>query len=418
MPNQLITTSWVIKEASVLLDNELIGKKLVFNDYSDEFVNGYGQTVTMKLPNSYAGRNTMTMAVQDTETGSVPVAIDKVAGVDIQFTDLERTFSLPRFSQEVLQPAMRTVANIVDRDIWAASLEAYNLVGTAGTAIGGWDDVGRARQRLMEGAVPGPYTGVLAPADENGLLSAFTALTNTQPAARAALENAKLTTVAGMDLYTTQNLPTLTTGTRVNGAGLVTNGATQQTTWNAVRTTQFQDLVCDGFTSGWTVRRGEVFTLGTIAAGMLAVNPVPGIAGVSKPALPYLQQFTVLQDAQADVGGNITLRIWPALVTTGANQLVAQTSADTDGLNLIFVGAASTTFTVPVAFHRNAIAFVNRPLTFLAGTENTAARQTYKGLSMRVTPAPDYINSVSRWRFDVVYGVKAIRRDLMTRFGG
>jgi hypothetical protein len=37
---------------------------------------------------------------------------------------------------------------------------------------------------------------------------------------------------------------------------------------------------------------------------------------------------------------------------------------------------------------------------------------------MRVTPAPDYINSVSRWRFDVVYGVKAIRRDLMTRFSG
>lgn len=122
MANALVTTSWVIKEASVLLDNMLIGKKLVFNDYSDEFVNGRGQTVTMKLPNSYVGRNNFTMAVQDTEVGSVPVAIDKVAGVDIQFTDVERTFSLPRFSQEVLQPAMRTIANIVDRDIWSASL--------------------------------------------------------------------------------------------------------------------------------------------------------------------------------------------------------------------------------------------------------------------------------------------------------
>lgn len=235
MPNSLVTTSWVIKEASVLLDNELVGKKLVYNDYSDEFVNGYGQTVTMKLPNSYEGRSTLTMAVRDTETGSVPVSIDRVAGVDIQFTDVERTFSLPRFSQEVLQPAMRTVANIIDRDIWSASLESYNWVGAAGTLVGGWDDIGRARQRLLEGAVPGPYTGVLTPADETGLLNSFTSLTNTQPAAKEALEQAKLTRVAGMDLYTTQNLPVVTTGTRVNGAGLLTNGAAQTVTWEIGR---------------------------------------------------------------------------------------------------------------------------------------------------------------------------------------
>ena len=418
MANSLVTTSWVIKEASVLLDNMLIGKKLVYNDYSDEFINGYGQTVTMKLPNSYEGRNSMTMQVRDTETGSVPVSIDKVAGVDIQFTDIERTFSLPRFSQEVLQPAMRTVANIIDRDIWAASLEAYNWVGTAGTVIGGWDDIGRARQRLMEGAVPGPYTGVVSPADETGLLNAFTALTNTQPAARNALEDARLGRVAGMDIMTTQNLPTLTTGTRVNGAGLQTNGAAQTTTWAAVRTTQFQDLICDGFAAGATVRAGEVFTLGTLAAGMVAVNPVPGVGGTTKPPLPYLQQFTVLQDATADGGGNITLRIWPALITSGPYQTVRQTSANTDNLNAVFIGAASTPFTANVAFNKEAIAFVNRPLAFLAGTENVASRETYKGLSMRLTPAPDYVNSVSRWRFDVVYGVKAIRRDLMTRFSG
>jgi hypothetical protein len=417
MANSLVTTSWVIKEASVLLDNMLIGKKLVFNDYSDEFVNGRGQTVTMKLPNSYVGRNNFTMAVQDTEVGSVPVAIDKVAGVDIQFTDVERTFSLPRFSQEVLQPAMRTIANIVDRDIWNASLEAYNFVGTAGTPVGGWDDIGRARQRLMEGAVPDPYVGVLSPADETGLLQSFTALTNSQPAARSALESAKLTQVAGMDLYTTQNLPTLTTGTRVNGS-LLTNGTTQTVTWNAVRTTQFQDLVCDGFAAGATVTAGEVFTIGTLAAGLQAVNPVPGLTGVSKPPLPYLQQFTVLQNATADGSGNITLRIWPALITSGAQQTCRLTAANTDNLAMTFIGAASSTFTVPVAFHKNAIAFVNRPLEFLAGTEGVASRETYKGLSMRFTPAPDYINSVSRWRFDVIYGVKAIRRDLMTRFAG
>jgi len=417
MANSLVTTSWVIKEASVLLDNELIGKKLVYTDYSDEFVNGCGQTVTMKLPNSYEGRDSMTMAVRETETGSVSVDLNKVAGVDIQFTDIERTFSLPRFSEEVLKPAMRTVANIIDRNIWAATLEAYNFTGTIGSQLNSWGDVGAARQRLMEGAVPNPYVGVLNPSDETGLLNTFVGLTNTQPAAKSALEEARLPRVAGMDLYTTQNLPTLTTGTRVNSINLVTNGSTQTTTWSAVKSIQYQDLVCDGFASGATVKKGEVFTLGTLASGMVAVNPVPGVSGASKPALPYLQQFTVLQDAEADGVGNITLRIWPAIITSGPYQTVYMTSANTDGLNLVFQGSASTTYTANVAFHKNAIAFVNRPLAMPEGVTD-CARETYKGISMRFAPVWDGINSVSRWRFDVVYGVKAIRRDLMTRFAG
>jgi len=417
MANTLVTTSWVIREASVLLDNMLIGKKLVYNDYSDEYTEGRGDTVTMKLPNSYEATNGPTMNVQDTVQGTVPVAIDKWATLGIQFTDKERTFSLIRFREEILVPAMRSIANKIDRDIWLASLKSANWVGTAGTAVNGWDDIGRARQRLLEGAVPAPYVGIVSPADETGLLNAFTALTNTQAAARSALEDAKLTKVAGMDMYGTQNLPTLTTGTRVNAGTLVTNGTTQTSTWANVRTTQVQDLICDGFAAGATVKAGEVFTLGTIAAGMLAVNPVPGDATIGKPPLPYLQQFVVQSDATADGGGNITLSIYPAIITSGPYQTVKMTSANTDGLNLIFQGAASTTFTANVAMHKNAIAFVNRPLVMPEGVTD-CARETYNGLSMRFAPVWDGINSNQRWRFDVVYGVKAIRPDLMTRFSG
>jgi hypothetical protein len=417
MANSLVTTSWVIKEASVLLDNMLLGKNMVYTDYSDEFVNGRDDVVTMKLPNSYEAYDGPTMQVQETNTGSVSVPMDKWAMTAISFTDKERTLSLPRFSQEVLQPAMRAIANKIDRDIWRASLESYNWVGTAGTQIGSFGDVAAARQRLLEGAVPGPYVGILNPNDETGLLNVLTGLTNTQPAAKSALESASIGRIAGMDLSTTQNLPTLTTGTRVNGAGLVTNGSTQTTTWSAVKSTQYQDLICDGFAAAATVKAGEVFTLGTVGSGMLAVNPVPGDATLGKPALPYLQQFVVLEDAEADGLGNITLRIWPAIITSGPYQTVKMTSANTDGLNLVFQGSASTTYTANVAMHKNAIAFVNRPLAMPEGVSD-CARETYKGISMRFAPVWDGINSVSRWRFDVIYGVKAIRRDLMTRFSG
>ena len=417
MANNLVTTSWVIREASVLLDNYLIGKKLVYNDYSDEFVEGRGDTVTMKLPNSYEATNGPTMVVQETNQGSVPVSIDKWATTAIQFTDKERTFSVIRFREEILAPAMRAIANKVDRDIWSASLKSPAWVGTPGTTVNGFDDIARAGQLLEENAVPMPTFGVLTTADKFGLLNGFVSLTNTQPAARDALEKAKFTEVAGMDLHSTQNLPALTTGTRVNSGSLVTNGTTQTSTWASVRTTQKQGLICDGFGAAATVKAGEVFTLGTIAAGMVAVNPVPGEATLGKPAYNRLQQFVVLEDAEADGAGNITLSISPPIITSGPYQTVSMTSANTDGLNLIFQGAASTTFRASVAMHKQAIAFVNRPLVMPEGVTD-CARETYKGLSMRFAPVWDGINSVQRWRFDVVYGVKAIRPDLMTRFSG
>lgn len=416
MANSLVTTSWVIREASVLLDNFLIAKQLVYTDYQDEFVAGRGQTVTMKLPNSYIGRTDLVMNTQETVVGSVPVSIDKFAGVDIQFTDVERTFSLIRFREEVLVPAMRTVANIVDRDIWLGTTAAYNWTGTAGTMVGGWGAVGAVAQRLEENAVPSPTFAVMNPSDKFGFLNAMTSLTNTQTAAKTALEEAEFTRVAGMRMYSTQNLPTITTGTRVNGVGLLTNGSTQTKTWDQVKDTQAQDLICDGFGANATVKKGEVFTLGTIAAGMVAVNPVPGTSA-GKPAYNRLQQFVVNADAQADGSGNITLNISPPLITSGAHQTVLQTSSNTDGLNLVFMGAASTNYTPSVAMHRNAIALCSRPLVMPEGVTD-CARETYKGMSMRFAPVWDGINSVQKWRFDVAYGVKAIRRDLMSRFSG
>lgn len=417
MANALVTTSWVIREASVLLDNMLIGKKLVYNDYSDEFTEGRGESVTMKLPNSYEATNGPTMVVQDTTIGSVQINMDKWATVGIQYTDKERTFSVIRFREETLIPAMRAIANKIDRDIWLASLKSFNWVGNAGTAVNGWDDVGRARQRLMEMAVPTEYVGVLTPADETGLLNAFTGLTNTQTAAKSALEDAKFTRIAGMEIYGTQNLPSLTTGTRVNGAGLVTNGGSQTSTWATVRTTQTQSLICAGFAAGATIKEGEVFTLGTVALGVLAVNPVPGDATIGKPPMTYLQQFAVQADATADGGGAVTLTISPPLITTGAYQTVRLTAPNTNNLNLVFQGSASTTYTANVAMNKNAIAFVNRPLVMPEGVTD-CARETYKGVSMRFAPVWDGINSNQRWRFDVVYGVKAIRPDLMTRMSG
>lgn len=417
MANSVITPTRVVREGLILLDNMLVWPKLVYTDYADEFVEGTGRSVTIRRPVSYVGRETMVMSAQDTEEGSTTVSIDKIAGVDIQFSDIERTLDITDFRKRFLTPAMRTIANTIDRGIAAKVAGFWNHTGTIGNTMDSWADFARGPQRLDEMAVPdSDRYAVLTSADGYGIASALTGV-YVNNIAKTAIEEAELPKLAGIDnAYRSQNVTSVTTGTRTNGAGLLSNGASQTSTWSSVKTTYAQDLICDGFGAAATVKAGEVFTIGTLAAGMVAVNPVPSVTG-SKPALPYLQQFVVTTDATADGSGNITLNISPPIITSGAYQTVSMTSANTNDLNLVFLGNASTTIPLNAAFHRNAIAFVNRPLVMPSGVTE-CARETYKGISMRFAPVWDGINSVQKWRLDVIYGVKTLDGRLGVRMSG
>lgn len=420
MANALITPTVVVNEALRLLDNELVWPKLVHTDYSEEFVQGVGTSVTVKRPLSYSARSTMTMNAQEADEGSVTMPLDLVAGTDIQFTDIERTLTLDDLSDRVLKPAMRVIANKVDRDIASRTGGFYNYVGTVGNTISTWTGFSAAPQRLDEMAVPNDMRyAVLTPNDGYALAGSFNTI-YVNDIARPAIESARMPKMAGIsEVYTTNNTHSIVTGTRTNGAGLVTNGASQTVTWTASKNTFTSSLICAGFAANATVTAGEVFTIGTVAAGLVAVNPVPGVSGTSKPAMSYLQQFVVTADATADGAGAITLTISPPMVTSASSpyQVCKLTAADTNNLNLVFKGNASTTIPINAAFHKNSIAFVHRPLVMPDGITG-ASRKTYKGISMRFAPVWDGINSVQKWRFDMIYGVKCIDPRLGVRISG
>ncbi len=411
----LITPSIVTKEALRLLDNELIAKKLVYTDYSNEFIRGVGTSVTIRRPLAFSVRNSMTMSVQDPVEGSVSLTLDKVAGADIRFSDIERTLTIEEYSDRVLKPVMRGIANKIDRDILDNTKYFWSTVGTAGNRVTTWAGFAAAPQRLMEMAVPeGDTHAVMTPNDGYGLAGAFTG-TYVQDIARPAIERAKLPSLPGMAAaYMSNNLPVVTAGTRVLADGL-TNGASQTSNWADVRTTFKQDLICDDFAASATFKAGDVFTL----SGVYAVNPVLSGDGTTtlKPNYSYLQQFVVLEDKQADGAGAVTLSISPPLITSGPYQTCYNSNANTDGLTITFVGAASAIMPVNAAFHRNAIAFVTRPLEMPAGVTD-CARETYKGISLRMTPVWDGISSVQNWRFDIIYGTQMIDGRLGTRFFG
>jgi hypothetical protein len=147
-----------------------------------------------------------------------------------------------------------------------------------------------------------------------------------------------------------------------------------------------------------------VFTI----AGVYAVNPV------TKATLPFLKQFTVVTQI-SDTSGDITLTMSPAAILTGAHQTVS--AAIGDGAAIAVAGTDSTGYRQNMMFCKNAFALVSVPLVAPPGAVDVS-RQSYKGTNVRVIPVYDGTNDVSKWRLDVLYGVKTVDERLAVRVSG
>jgi hypothetical protein len=219
---------------------------------------------------------------------------------------------------------------------------------------------------------------------------------------------ANLGNIGGVDTYMSQNVQSLTTGTRA-GTILVDLSITTSTiTYAAVKDTMTQTIHIDGLTGATdTIKAGEVFTI----AGVYAVN------SVTKATLPFLKQFVVTADATA-AGNEVDLIISPAMIWTGAQQNVAVVGvSDLNNQGVTFLGSASTAYRQNMLFHKNAFAFVSAPLEIPPAVYN-GARESYKGINLRLIPFYDQDTDKAGWRFDVLYGVKAIDPRLAVRLSG
>jgi hypothetical protein len=406
--NTLINPSIIAKEALRLLDNNLVFGSLVNRSYEDEFAkksngNKPGDTISIRKPVRYTVRDGAVASPQNTTEKTTTIQVNKQKGVDLQFASSDLTLKISDFSDRYMKSAMIQLANQVDTDLAALANNVWNWVGTAGNNVSTFAGFAAAPQRLDEMAVPaGDRVAALSPADQYALAGAFTSNMFVQGIAKSAVEKAKLPMIAGVDAYSTQNVQTHTVGP-LGGTPLV-NGANQNVTYDG---TNAQSLITDGWTAAAAsrVKAGDVFTL----SGVFAVNPV------TKAVLPYLQQFVVNTDGSSDGTGALTLNISPAIITSGAYQTVS--AAPADNATLTFKGTASTGYVSNLVFHRDAFALAMVPMELPQGAVNPA-RETYKGLSVRVVPYYDGTNDLGNWRLDILYGVRAIYPDLATRLSG
>ena len=404
MANTTLTADIIAKAAIAVLDNELVMAKKVFRGYEEEFtkkVNGYtiGETLSVRRPTDFTVRDGATMNLQDVTEGKFTVTIDKQKGIDFSFSSSDLTLQIKELTDRVIRPGMVQLANQVDSDLMALYKDIPSWVGTPVSPIDSYSDFAKAPARLDEYSVPTDgRCAVLSPADHWGLVGSQTAL-YINDVAKGAYRKGSLGEIGGVDVYMSQNVPSHTVGSDVTTVTVGAAITTSTTTYASVKDTNTQTIT----TAGGTMVAGDVFTIDDV----YAVNPV------TKATLSFLKQFTVVSYTTNSAV------ISPALIWTGAFKNVAVSVGTTD-LNtkaMTFMGTASTAYRQNMVFSEKAFALVSVPMVSPPGATDVG-RQSYNGTNVRVIPVYDGTNDVSKWRLDILYGVKTIDARLATRVSG
>jgi hypothetical protein len=415
MSNRQLTADVIAKEALAILDNEMGWLGKIHRAYEDEWgseVNGYkkGDTISIRRPADMLVTDGATMNLQDVIEGKVTLSVDQQKHVAFSLSSSDLTLKIDDLSERVIKPAVISLVNTMAFDVLTTAYKGFwNWVGTPAPDVNSFADFYAGVRRLNEMAVPQEdRIGILSPADHAAMLGSNTALFN-QGIVADAYRRGELGMIGGVDLFMSQLTPVHVTGTRTNSTPL-TEGVSQNVTYDTAKDTFTQSLITDGWGSSVTLTAGDVFQV----HGIYMVNPR------TKASTGVLQQFVVVTAKTADetTSNPTTLTISPPIILSGPHQTVTFVGvSSTDELTITNVGTASTNYAQNLLFHKNAVALAMVPLAMPQGAVN-GSRKSHKGLSIRVLPIYDGINDVSKWRMDILYGRKCIDGRLGTRLSG
>lgn len=331
-----------------------------------------GSSIDVPVPSAITAQAVSPSYIAPDDTGVAPTSVN---------IPLSQWYEAPFFlnDKEMLEvqsgtipmqatEAVKALANNVDNAILALYKDIYGYAGVAGTTPFGADlsEFLEARKVLNNQLAPtDPRFVALSPdAEANALgLRAF------QDAAfrgdRDGILNGQIGFKLGSTWFMDQNVPSHTAGT--GSAGTVTGTAGSNT-----------------------------LTLNAAGTGTLVVGDVFTIAGDT--------QTYVTATADGDISsGSTALTVYPALKTSPSGA----------------VFTIKATHVVNLAFHRDAFAFASRPF---AGADPMglgvfqSAVDPISGLTLRLEVSRQYKRT--RFAYDILYGVKTVRRELACRIAG
>ena len=404
MANSLVTIDMITREALRIAHESCSFIATTDRQYDDSFAKTgakIGSTLRVRKPNAYTRtQGSRVMDVQDQAETNGTITVATQDHVDMRFNSAELALSLDDISKRYIEPAVKVLVSGIEADYLAASTKAtYNVAGTAGTAITSLVAPGAARAKLNQGLAPKDMNRAIQmdSVTMGGLVNGVAAYFNPSGAISEQFREGLVARTAMADYYENERVWTMTNGSDVTGttdaAALVTDGGTTVDMYTLIPVAN--QVV------------GQVFTI----AGVYACHPE------TKQAYPHLQQFTITAI------GATTTTVSPAIVLTGARKNVVSSTGGTlattdfNSKTVTFVGAASTSYPVPLMYHKEAFQFVTADLP-LMDDAHKCVRRVQDGLSLRVWQASDIRNDELLMRIDILYGFAALRPEWACRLIG
>ena len=391
MANSFLTPDVIAPEALEVFRNVLNIAGFVDRQLDSTFEGKVGDTVRIRRLTRFAAVSgaDVTGALQDVVEGSVSVTLDKYKSVPVSISSTELTLELDQFSERVIKPAMIELAQQVESDLTDLYKDVWNQVGTPGTTPSSIADSMLPKQKMDLYGVPDDdrrasfYEPIAATTLAASLGTVFP-----NRIAQLAIEEGMIRRYAGFVFMQNQSIKRHTVGAYA-GTPLV-NGASQNVTYDSVKTTYQQTLNTDGWTSGAsTLNQGDRFTI----ANVYGVNPK------TRQSTGQLQQF-VVKETISDTAGAKALTISPPIITSGAFQTVDSAPADNAAITVL--GTASTQYPQNLALHKNAFTLAMANLELPMGGAR-GARESAEGISVRVVMDFDVLTDKNIVRFDILY---------------
>ncbi len=365
MSNQYLTPDVIAREALLVLENNLVMANLVHRDYSQEF-SQVGDIVTVRKPVTFTAKNfNGSIDCQTPTDASVAVEIDRHRDVSFSVSAADLELDIADFSRELIAPAMRAIAQAIDGDL-------LNEVAKISAEVEGDDsatnltDIAKLSKTLDLAKAPLDMRRlVLCPTHKYRYATTDNLTKVANAGDSETLRNAELGKLYTMDTYMDPTSPesaAITPGTATAYAVTGTKGATSVKLTDVVPTTA-------------TIKAGDCFILDG-----------------------YRYYFTA--DATASSGTITTVAIDCELMDTcdGAEAYVA-----TDCHSL--------------AFHRNAIALVTRPLALPMGADKSAIMEA-NGIGVRVVFGYDQDSKTDTVSLDVIYGIQTLDESMAVKLVG
>lgn len=395
----MLTIDMITRELARNLENESMVLRTVRKGYDNKFAQDgakIGDTVRLRMPDRFYAANGANFVDQDYTETSVNLQLSSQRHVGFSFTSKDMSLSMDDYSERTLKPAAITLANKIDYDVLSLAKNVYNNVGAPTVQPGTVTGANLANSAAVNlftnaGAVLDNFACprdndsrhiLFDPFGNAGVSRGLSGMYNDRSKISQTYRDGRMRgTHLGFNVGMDQNINTLTTGTRANGAA---NGANQTGA----------TLNINGIGNATTIVVGDKFTI----AGVYSVNPV------SQASTGQLQQFVATTANTASAGGVVAnLGISPSIVVAAANVATGTvTASPANGAAITWAGGAGVAAVHNLAFHKDAIVFATADLEMPEDAK--AFRLNHNGISLRVWKFSDGTTDRHKCRVDVLYG--------------